>query len=62
LGGATGQTYTISAAVVSDAGSYTVVVTNVVGSTTSAAATLAVTPATALFALGNLAAIYDGTA
>jgi hypothetical protein len=45
--GATGSSYTIGATSITDAGSYTVVVTNSVGSATSNAATLTVTAAAA---------------
>jgi hypothetical protein len=45
ISGATSSTYSISSTSTSDAGSYTVVVTNSVGSVTSNAATLAVTAA-----------------
>ena len=45
--GATGSSYTIGSTSITDAGSYTVVVTNSVGSATSNAATLIVTPAAA---------------
>jgi hypothetical protein len=47
IAGAISSTYSISSATTSDAGSYTVVVTNSVGSATSNAATLTVTVATA---------------
>ena len=45
ISGATSSTYSISSTSTSDAGSYTVVVTNSAGSATSNAATLTVTPA-----------------
>jgi ribosomal protein L30E len=45
LGGATGSTYTVASVQSADAGDYTVVVTNALGSVTSAKATLAVTAA-----------------
>jgi hypothetical protein len=45
ISGATSSTYSISSTASSDAGSYTVVVTNSAGSVTSSAATLAVTAA-----------------
>lgn len=45
ISGATSSTYTIAAVVVGDAGNYDVVITNIVGSVTSSAATLTVNTA-----------------
>jgi hypothetical protein len=42
ISGATGASYTVSSAAIGDAGSYTVIVTNVAGSVTSTAASLVV--------------------
>ena len=46
ISGATNSTYSLTPALLADAGSYDVVVTNSLGSVTSTAATLTVTPAT----------------
>jgi hypothetical protein len=46
IGGATGSSYTRSSLATSDAGSYSVVITNVAGSVTSSNAVLVVTPLT----------------
>ena len=54
ISGATSSTYSISSTSRSDAGSYTVVVTNSVGSATSNAATLTVTAAATAPRLSNL--------
>jgi len=54
ISGATGSTYSISSTATSDAGSYTVVVTNSAGSATSNAATLTVTAAATAPRLSNL--------
>lgn len=60
--GATSATLTVSPLTTADAGDYTVVVTNRVGSATSSAAALVVTPATATVSLDGLAATYTGAA
>lgn len=62
IGGATNSTYSIASAVTGDAGNYDVVVTNSVGSVTSAVAVLMVNKAIAALTLGGLSQIYDGTA
>ena len=63
VSGATSATLTLSNVQNGDAGSYTVVVTNSVSSTTSAAATLTVNAKTmATVVLGSLSATYDGSA
>jgi alpha-tubulin suppressor-like RCC1 family protein len=54
ISGATSSTYSISSTATSDAGSYTVVVTNSAGSATSNAATLTVTAAATAPRLSNL--------
>jgi hypothetical protein len=46
IGGATGNTYGLASAQAANAGTYTVAVTNVVGSVTSTSATLTVNPVT----------------
>ncbi|HTT57235.1 MAG TPA: ExeM/NucH family extracellular endonuclease [Opitutaceae bacterium] len=61
IGGATGATLTLAHVTTADAGAYDVVVTNSVGTATSAAATLTVNKAAAGVTLGNLAATYDGS-
>jgi hypothetical protein len=59
ISGATNATLTFAAAHFSDAGTYDVVVTNLVGTVTSSVATLVITKATAVITLSNLTATYD---
>lgn len=58
---ATTDTLTLSAVTTADAGNYDCVVSNVVGSTPSAAAALTVAKAAAAVTLGELNFVYDGT-
>ena len=60
LAGATSATYTIAATSATDAGSYTVELTNAAGTVTSAAATLTVNPATYLSNLSVRATMAQG--
>jgi predicted extracellular nuclease len=60
IGGATAASYTIAHPTSADAGSYDVVVTNGLGSATSSAAVLTITPAAGSVVLSDLDAVYDG--
>lgn len=62
IGGATSSSYTINLVVVSDTGSYDVVVTNSCGSVTSSAATLTVNKANATCTVTPYSVTYDGNA
>jgi hypothetical protein len=59
--GATSASFTIEHPVVADSGAYDVVVTNSLGSVTSAAVGLTINPAPATLTLGNLEQRYNGT-
>lgn len=59
--GATTATYTLPAVVTADAGSYDVVVTNVMGSITSSSAVISVSKAVADVSLGSLQQVFDGS-
>ncbi len=61
IAGATGAIYTIPSAVTADAGSYDVVVTNVMGTVTSPTAPVTVSKAVADVNLGNLLQVYNGS-
>ncbi len=60
IDGATGASYTIPHPTSADEGSYDVVVTNGLGSATSSAAILTITPAAGSVVLSDLDAVYDG--
>lgn len=61
IAGATEMTYAIPSVVTADAGEYDVIVSNVLGSSTSAPATLTVNKAVATVTLEGLEQVYDGT-
>ncbi len=61
LGGATTATLKLDHVTTADAGSYTAIASNTIGTTPSDPATLTVNKAPATVTLGNLAFIYDGT-
>jgi hypothetical protein len=61
LAGANAATLAFPSVTVADAGSYSVIVSNVAGSTASAPATLTVQPASAGVVLDGLEQCYDGT-
>lgn len=58
---ATGASYTLANPVVADSGAYDVVVTNALGSVTSATVSLTINPAPATLSLSGLEQRYDGT-
>jgi len=58
--GATSASYSITTAVLADAGEYEVLVTDAGGTSSSDRATLSVNTASATVTLGNLSATYDG--
>ncbi len=65
IGGATSSTFTLPSALTTDAGNYTVVVTDtvggvIVGTATSTAAALTVNPIATTIVFSNLIASYDG--
>lgn len=60
ISGALGNTLTVSNTLMSDAGSYTVVASNAMGSVTSQVATLTMNKAVASVSLGNLNQTYTG--
>jgi len=62
ISGATNVNYSLSNVMASNAGNYTVVITNVYGSVTSSVAALTVTKAAGTVALGNLHQTYNGSA
>jgi hypothetical protein len=62
ISGATATNYTLTGVMATDAGNYTVVITNLYGSVTSSVATLTVTKATGTVTLGSLSQTYSGSA
>ncbi len=61
IAGATDASYVLPSVLVADAGSYDVVVKNMLGTVTSPPAVLTVNPAAAAVTLGDLIQTYDGT-
>jgi uncharacterized protein len=61
ISGATGNTLSLEAVTTANAGSYTAIATNSVGSVTSSTAILTVDPATATVSISNLNFTYDGS-
>ena len=62
ISGATTANYTITGAMATNAGTYTVVITNYCGSVTSSVATLTVTKTAGTVTLGSLNQTYNGSA